>query len=105
MACSSKDQLVFYLVFVSKLLKFRNIACCIKQSAVNNIIYVYYLNPTYQTSSVQLLNTMMFVKITKYVNYCLVVSHDGELRKMFVIAFTACLISYSGLLCSVIGQV
>ena len=39
------------------------------------------------------------------VYYCLAISHNGELYSVFVIAFTACIVSHSGLLCSVIRQV
>jgi len=48
---------------------------------------------------------MLYVRIMKNINYGLVVSHRGELYSVFRIAFTVCLMSYSGLLCSVIRQV
>jgi hypothetical protein len=48
---------------------------------------------------------MIYVRIIKYINYCLSVSHHGEPYSVFVIAFTACHMSYSGLQCSVIRQV
>ena len=47
----------------------------------------------------------MYVRILKYISQCSAVSHHGELYSMFVIAFTACLMSYSGLLCGVLRQV
>jgi len=47
----------------------------------------------------------MYVRIIKYISYCLAVSHNVELCSVFLIAFTPCLMSYSGLLCSVIRQV